>query len=95
MHNTRTLPILGVPVLGMIGACIRDGVVTRRQIGERLKGLRVAAGLSQPQLAIAAAIQLRRFQRLEMGERTITLIEATNLSRQLNCEINQLISFES
>ncbi len=95
MHNVRTLPALGIPTLGMIGVCIRDGAVTRRQIGERLRELRIAAGLSQPQLAISADIQLRRFQRLEAGERTITLIEATNLSRQLKCEIHQLTRFKS
>lgn len=88
---------MGIPVLGdMVAcqACIRDGEKTRKLIGGRIKRLRMAAGLSQSQLAIAASIQCRRFQRLESGERTITLIEAQNLSRQLNCGIEQFLRFE-
>lgn len=46
---------------------------TQRNIGERLKDLRLAAGMTQKEAAQAAQIDYKRWHRLEVGEVNTTV----------------------
>jgi hypothetical protein len=70
---------------------ILDSTISRQRIGRKIKNRRRERQLSIGQLAIASGIPYRRLMRLELGERSLTLIEAGNLARQLECRIEELL----
>ena len=70
---------------------IVDSKINNRAIGLRLKSWRKKRRLSLAQLALAADINWRRLARLERGDRSLSLVEAGNLARQLHCRIEDLL----
>jgi transcriptional regulator with XRE-family HTH domain len=63
-------------------------------MGERLKRLREAAGLSQVKLAKAAGVSPRALQNWEYGKRTFDFEAAVKLSQALGCTLDELAGIE-
>jgi DNA-binding XRE family transcriptional regulator len=56
-----------------------------------IKKLRIAAGMSQDDLAKAAGISRIAIARYETGERTPSIITAVKIANALGCKVDDLI----
>jgi transcriptional regulator with XRE-family HTH domain len=59
-------------------------------MGNRLRQLRLAAGLSQFKLAVKAGVSLDAVRQWEKGTRTPVLKHAASLAKALDCSIDVL-----
>ena len=62
---------------------------------ENLQKLRQAAGLSQSQLAEAAGVNVRMYQKYEQGDRDISKAQLTTLLRickALSCKLSDIVT---
>ena len=62
---------------------------------EKLQKLRQAAGLSQSQLAEAAGVNVRMYQKYEQGDRDISKAQLTTLLRickALSCKLSDIVT---
>jgi transcriptional regulator with XRE-family HTH domain len=60
----------------------------KKSVGERIRDLRKARGLSQEQLGERAGFHFSYIGGLERGERNISLVNLSKLSESLNVNIN-------
>jgi len=67
---------------------------TPHQVGRRLKALRMAAGLSQVELARKAGISREYLNRLEGGRHDPTLGTLTRLAKQLGVKLTAFLDAE-
>jgi transcriptional regulator with XRE-family HTH domain len=65
-----------------------------KQMSVRLKALRKAAGLSQEQLARAADVTLRGYQKWEYGHREFTFQTGVKLAKALGVTLDVLAGIE-
>lgn len=64
--------------------------VYRRRFGERLKAAREAAGLSRKDMAIKLGMSVSGYSYYERGERELTILAITRLTRILDISTEQL-----
>jgi DNA-binding XRE family transcriptional regulator len=63
----------------------------RRVLGERIKRLRVQAGLSQEQLAKRSGINRVTLARIELGEHSPRMDTLRAIARGLGCDVKELL----
>ena len=61
----------------------------------KLRGLRVENGLTQEELAEIIGLSLSTYQRIESGERKITLSEAYQISQLFGKKIDDIFLFKN
>jgi len=65
-----------------------------RKIGERIKLLRIEAGLSQEKLSFECNLDKTYIGSVERGERNIAIINLSKLAKALNVSISKLLEIE-
>lgn len=65
-----------------------------KQIGQRIKALRIHMGLSQMDLAERVGISFQQIQKYEKGTTRISVIRLQQLSRALQADIKELLDGE-
>ena len=70
----------------------RATVLSRREIGQRVKSLRLAKGLTQVQLAAAAGTQQTSLSQIERGVRGAGVPQVVRLARALGVPADGLLS---
>jgi transcriptional regulator with XRE-family HTH domain len=62
-----------------------------RRLARNLKERRTALGLTQEDVADAAGVALRHYQKLESGEVNVTLRTLVRVTEALNTRVNELL----
>lgn len=65
-----------------------------KQIGIKIKELRIEANLSQEKLAFAAELDRTYIGSVERGERNISLINTKKIAKALNIKITDLLDID-
>lgn len=65
-----------------------------KQIGIKIKELRIQANLSQEKLAFAAELDRTYIGSVERGERNISLINTKKIAKALNVKITNLLDID-
>jgi transcriptional regulator with XRE-family HTH domain len=66
----------------------------QKQFGERIRGLRLAKGLSQEELAFRAGVHRTYLGGIERGERNPSLKNIAAIARALDVDLPELFSFK-
>ncbi len=62
----------------------------QKQVGDKIRKARLAQGLSQEAVALAADINRTYFGSVERGERNISLVNLQKITRALNTSLSDL-----
>ena len=65
-----------------------------KQIGIRIRELRIEANLSQEKLAFAAELDRTYIGSVERGERNISLINTNKIAKALNIKVTELLDID-
>lgn len=65
-----------------------------KQLGQRLRDLRVSQGLTQEELAAQVGFTRSYYTEVETGKRNISVINLINLSRCLGVSVGELFNLE-
>lgn len=65
-----------------------------KKIADRIRELRKNAGLTQEKLAEAARIDYKFYQRIESGDRNITLKTLIKISNSLDIKLKDFFDFD-
>lgn len=66
----------------------------QQQFGQKLRKLRLAAGLSQEKLALLADLDRTYISGVERGHRNISLINLQRIAVALNLSLSELLQFD-
>lgn len=66
-----------------------------QKVGERIRHLRVKAGLSQEKLSFECNLDRTYIGSVERGERNIAIINLNKLAQALNVSISELLEIEA
>lgn len=66
----------------------------RKQLGQNLKKLRQAKGLTQETLALESGISRSHIAMIEAGRRDITISSLFKISRALGAVLNEIFEFD-
>lgn len=61
----------------------------KQKVGNRIKELRIAAGLSQEKLALAAGLDRTYIASVEHGKRNISIVNLEKIVTALNCTFSE------
>ncbi|MBC7809595.1 MAG: helix-turn-helix transcriptional regulator [Burkholderiales bacterium] len=68
-----------------------DSDLLLKQFGERLKGLRLAHGLTQEELAAQAGFSRSYYTQIETGRRNVALLNLYRLAKCLQISLSDLL----
>lgn len=60
-------------------------MMIRQEVGNRIRELRINAGLSQEKLALAAELDRTYIASVERGKRNISIVNLEKITKALNC----------
>lgn len=66
----------------------------RKQLGQRIRAIRLERGLTQENLSLEANISRSHIAMIESGKRDITVSSLFRISRALNISFNEIFSFD-
>lgn len=65
----------------------------RRRVGERIKELRQALGISQEELAFRSGVHRTYIASLEVGKRNVSIITLEKIVKALNVSMHEFFKF--
>ena len=66
----------------------------RRNLGKRLRQLRLNTGISQDKLAVEAGIGDNQIGNIELGEINVTALTLAKIAAVLKCEVQDFFVFD-
>ena len=66
----------------------------RKQLGQRIRAIRLERGLTQENLSLESNISRSHIAMIESGKRDITVSSIFRISRALNILLNEIFSFD-
>jgi transcriptional regulator with XRE-family HTH domain len=86
----------GAPILGSRGVLVptppKQIVLSRKEIGARLRAIRKARGMTQAQLAKALGTQQTAVSQVEIGNRGLTVQQVVKLAKAMKVSTDAILS---
>ncbi len=84
-----------MPKIAMTKSYTDEEKVLLREIGDRIRELRLKSGLSQEKLAFASGLDRSYVGSVERGERNIAVINLSKIATALNVTSSDILKIES